>query len=344
MKNQPKTPISNRGFDAQFLSIAPYSNPLHLDGLIASIDSIRVKFTYRQFYTDPITDERKDTFTWLLDQLNNTADWLNGAYDVHTTESRFKIGNYAYTVHYDLQDSSFAVLIGRYTTPNNAVGQPYCKTGRYVYEAVMDFNPNKVSPDVWHGVMGILSAYSLSCTVQRFDLALDFPIARNDLQLVQRPGSLYHRLVDPKGVRTEYTGERQHHAAVKLYDKAADLGLPDSRCTRCELTLVPGKYKSVGDVFPKILSMAPVELSLDFSELDFHVQAVILHPDLYDILKASTSPNTFRKYDKQIREYSRLNSQQCQTYLELTDDQVQQIDRYVQQYTTQIITANQLVR
>ena len=337
MKNQPKTPISNRGFDAQFLSIAPYANPLHLDGLIASVDSLRVKFTYRPFFTDPITDDREDTFSWLLFQLNNTGDWIRGQYDVHTKESRFKIGNYAYTVHFDLKDSSFAVLIGRYTTPNNAVGQPFCKTGRYVYEAVMDFNPNKIPAEVWHSIIGILSTYSLSCTIQRFDLALDFPIARSDLQLVQRPGSLYHRLVDRQGVVTEYTGERQHHAAIKLYDKAADLGLPELSYTRCELTLVPGRSESIQDVFPKILSMAPVDLSMDFSALPFQVQAVIIHPDLYDILKATTSPNTFRKYDKLIREYG-------QTYLELTDDQVQQIDNYISQYLTSVIAHTTLVQ
>ena len=44
MENQPLTPYSNRGFNAQFLSIVPYSNPLLLDGVIASIDSLRIKF------------------------------------------------------------------------------------------------------------------------------------------------------------------------------------------------------------------------------------------------------------------------------------------------------------
>ena len=46
MENHPETPISNRGFNAQFLSIVPYSPPLLLDGVIASVDSLRIKFTY----------------------------------------------------------------------------------------------------------------------------------------------------------------------------------------------------------------------------------------------------------------------------------------------------------
>ena len=72
-----------------------------------------------------------------------------------------------------------------------------------------------------------------------------------------------------------------------------------------------------------------MELSIDFSNLPYPVQSVILHPDLYDFLKASTSPITFRKYDRQIREYG-------QTYLELPDDQARQIDSYVQKYLNTI--------
>ena len=72
-----------------------------------------------------------------------------------------------------------------------------------------------------------------------------------------------------------------------------------------------------------------MELSIGFSNLPYLVQSVILHPDLYDFLKASTSPNTFRKYDRQIREYG-------QTYLELPDDQARQIDSYVQKYLNTI--------
>lgn len=332
MKQTAKTPNSNRGFDAQFLSIAPYANPLFLDGVIASIDALRIKFTYRQSFTDFATHRRFDTLVYLLEQLNDTSRWLLGRYDVKTSHSRFKIGNYAYTVRFELENgNAFAVLVGRYSTPDQAVGCAYNKSESYVYDAVIDFNPNKIPEKVWRDVIGILSSYALTASVQRFDLALDFPIARNDLQLIQRPGSGYQCFIDSNGVKTEYTGKRQQHSAIKLYDKAADLDLPEVPCTRCELTLDPGKYKSVKDVFPKITSMAPVELSMGFSELPFQVQAVILHPDLYSVLKATTSPNTFRKYDKQIKAYG-------QTYLDLPDDQTKQIDNYIHQYLTSVIS------
>mgnify|MGYP000227740265 CR=1 FL=1 len=131
MENQPLTPYSNRGFNAQFLSIVPYSNPLLLDGVIASVDSLRIKFTYPKCYTDLAMHERHDTLVFLLDRLTDNSRWLLGQYDVKVAESRFKIGNYAYSVNFELRnDVSFTVLVGRYATPESATGYAYDKVNQ----------------------------------------------------------------------------------------------------------------------------------------------------------------------------------------------------------------------
>lgn len=131
MENQPLTPYSNRGFNAQFLSIVPYSTPLLLDGVIASVDSLRIKFTYPKCYTDLAMHERHDTLVFLLDRLTDNSRWLLGQYDVKVAESRFKIGNYAYSVNFELRnDVSFTVLVGRYATPESATGYAYDKVNR----------------------------------------------------------------------------------------------------------------------------------------------------------------------------------------------------------------------
>lgn len=323
MKSTPKTPNSNRGFNAQFLCIAPLSQPLVSDRVVASIDSLRIKYTYRTTFTDLGSNQRHDTLVYLLEQLTNVSAWLSGSYDIHVSESKFRIGNYAYTVHYEAENgSSFAVLMGRYCTPEQATGYGYNKAAGYVYDAVIDFNPNKVPSDVYTPVMALLASWALSVTVQRFDLALDLPAPRSELSLVQRPGSGYQCFIDKKGIKTEYTGERQHHSAIKLYDKAADLGHPDLDVTRCEITIDPKLFKSVKDLFPDITTTAPVALSMGFSDLPFQVQAVILHPDLYDLLKASVHPNTWRKYKSLIQEYG-------QTFYTLPDDTFKEIDSYV---------------
>lgn len=324
MKNSHDTPNSNRGFPAHFLCTAYLSQPLVSNGVVASIDSVRVKYVYRTTFTDPGSNQRHDTLVYLLEQLTSVSSWLRGGYDVHVYESRFRIGNYAYTVHYDTENgSSFAVLVGRYCTPEQATGYAYNKAAGYVYDAVIDFNPNKVPSDVYTPIMALLASRALSMTVQRFDLALDLPAPRSELSLVQRPGSGYQCFIDKKGIKTEYTGERQHHGAIKLYDKGADLGHPDLDVSRCEITIDPKLFKSVKDLFPDITTTAPVALSMGFSGLPFPVQAVILHPDLYGLLKASVHPNTWRKYKSLIQEYG-------QTFYTLPDDICKEIDGYVQ--------------
>ena len=323
VKSKAQTPISNRGFDAQFLCTVPHHNPLILDGIVASIDSIRLKFTYSKTGFDFDARERFDTINRLLCRLTSDQLWMMGHFDIEVGPERgFKIGNYMRTITYKLRDgSSFAVLVGRYC---------YDSTVKQIApEAIMDFNPNKVTLDFWQTIARILSSDAHGISVQRFDLAIDLPIPRNDLQLLQRPGSGYQCFVDPNGAKTEYTGERSHHGAIKLYDKGADLGLPDLICTRCEMTIDGSKYKGIKAHWPTILSHSPLDLTLDLADLPFEVRAVILHPDLHDILKASVNRNTWTKYKKLIQSYG-------QTYFTLTDDQIAQIDKYVRGYLARI--------
>lgn len=321
MKNTAKTPNSNRGFNAQFLSFAPLTDPLVFDRVVASIDSVRIKYTYPQMLCNPATFARTETLGYLFEQLNSIPRWLGdghevtaGRYDIHTNYSNFKIGNYSHTLKYTLPNNDgFAVLLGRYHADED--GQ------HTMPEVVLDFNPNKVPADIWQEVASILAPLSISTTIQRFDLALDFDSPRSELQLVERSGSRYQQYRE-KGTLTEYTGERQHHRAVKLYDKGAELGHPEMNVSRCEITIDPKRLKSVKDLFPEIRTTAPLELSIGFSELPFPVQAVILHPELADLLKTSCSPNTWRKHKAMIEAYGK-------TYYTLTDDQFREIDTYV---------------
>lgn len=323
MKKTSQTPISNRGFDAQFLCNVPRYDPLILDGIVASIDNIRMKFTYSKTGFDFEARERFDTINQLLYRLTSIQLWMLGLFEIDAGPERaFKIGNYMRTITYKLQDgSSFAVLAGRYC---------YDSSVKLIApEAVLDFNPNKITPEAWITVARILASEAHSITVQRFDLAIDLPISRDDLQLVQRPGSGYQCFIDPNGARTEYTGDRSHHGAIKLYDKGADLDLPDLICSRCEMTIDASKYKGIKSLWPTILSLSPLDLSFDMTELSFEVQAVILHPDLHDILKKSVNRNTWSKYRKLIQAFG-------QTYLSLTDDQAAQVDKYVRNYLARL--------
>jgi hypothetical protein len=298
-----------------------------LNGVTASIDNVRMKFVYSRSAFDFTANQRIDTIETLLNELTSVALFMEGDLDHQYTPSNFRVGNYAHTVTYKLTEGrSFAVLVGRYD---------YKESNRQIAaEAVIDFNPNKVPARAWQRITGILAARAISSHVVRFDLALDFPVERNTLQLVQRPGSKYSLLSDEKYIRTEYTGERSHHAAIKLYDKSAELQLP-TPCTRLEITIENSKFKSLQKLMPDIISLAPLEFSLGFGDLPPIVQAIIIHPDLYDVMRRSVSRNTWAGYKKELGNYKTRSGS---FFFTLPEDQIAEIEHYVRSYIAELLT------
>ena len=329
MSATTQTPISNRGLPAQFLCTPLYYHPLHLAGVTASIDNVRMKFVYAKSAFDFTANKHIDTIETLLNELTSVALFMEGELDHQYTSSNFRVGNYAHTITYKLTEGrSFAVLVGRYD---------YKESNRQIAaEAVIDYNPNKVPAKAWQRITGILAARAINSHVVRFDLAFDFPILRNNLRLVQRPGSQYHLLSDEQYTITEYTGQRSHHAAVKLYDKAAELQLPNP-CTRLEITIERSRFKTLQQLMPDIISLAPLELSLAFDELPPIVQAIIIHPDLYDRMRRSVSRNTWAKFKSILEDYKPGDSG---FFFTLPDDQITQIESYVRSYIAELPSAH----
>ena len=329
MSAATQTPISNRGLPAQFLCTPPYYRPLVLDGVTASVDNVRIKFVYSRSCYDFSANQRVDTIGDLLEQLTSVQLFMEGEVDFRHTHSNFRVGNYAHTITYRMADDrSFAVMVGRYD---------YKESNRQIAaEAILDFNPNKIPARVWARISGILAARATKSDVQRFDLALDFPVLRSILELVQRPGSKYQLLSDPNYIKTEYTGERSHHAAVKLYDKAAELNLP-MPLTRLEITIERSKFKSLPSLMPDIISHAPLALSLEFDTLPPIVQAIIIHPDLYERMMQSVSRNTWAKYKKILDNYQ---GEECGFFYTLPAEQLAQIERYVRTYIAELPKAH----
>ena len=320
MAKNGSTPISNRGFGSQNLRI-PYFNPLSLPDLTASVDGVRIKYTYSKSIYNYESRSSSDTLTALLNELTSVALFAEFPMNVLHREVNFRIGCYAHTLSYELPDAnSFAVLIGRYTYETSVKG--------IACEAVIDFNPNKTMGRGLKRILGILSSLAVDVSVQRFDLALDFFIQRDTLTLVRRGGSGYQRFVDDKGIITEYTGKRSHHSAIKLYDKGAEVGLP-CPVTRLEITIEWSKFSSVIPLMPTILSSAPLDFNLCFDQLPFPVKAVLIHPDLYDILKKSVSPNTWTKYKGLFNDYGAVN-------FTVPDETLKKIDDYVCKYITEL--------
>ena len=130
--------------------------------------------------------------------------------------------------------------------------------------------------------------------------------------------------------------EKRLHAAVKLYDKGAELQLP-TPCTRLEITIERSRFKTLQQLMPDIISLAPLELSLAFDELPPVVQAVIIHPDLYERMRQSVSRNTWAKHKSLLVSYKSGDSG---FFFTLPEDQITQIESYVRSYIAGLPSAH----
>lgn len=127
----------------------------------------------------------------------------------------------------------------------------------------MDFNPNKVST---HEVFKLLHEYlvkntrPMHRTVKRFDLAVDMPVARNDVFLVKDSRVYIERRHGQEW--TQYLGAQASHVGrVKLYNKQAEAGLTEP-LTRLEITLDPATpYEKIK--FPTVYYIETMQVSME---------------------------------------------------------------------------------
>lgn len=279
-------PNSNRPLNRQFLTSCfdgiPYANFFDDESGRYSIDSVRIKFTYDTEFYDYDSREKKsslDCMCFYIDQFRNNMD-------VTWREQSFSIGKYMCTATCAFPNGATAsFLVGRYSFKDKRGVSP---------EIVCDFNPNKVPFDELKPILCELSLNAIvPPQIQRFDLAIDIPEIRSNVFLA-KDGRSTHQSIGRKSLdETEYLGKRNSHGRTKVYNKSLELGL-DTNVTRCEITLT--RFSSIVEHIPNVYFYRDLQMGLDFSALDFAVQACIIHPDLVDVLKKSVSLNTWKKH------------------------------------------------
>ncbi len=148
-----------------------------------SIDSVRLKFTYALnsfVWSRGFSILSIDKMSFIIDNLQ-----IAGAdFDVQWSyKDFFKIGAYCRTARVSgclpgtCEAWSFAIMFGRYA---------YNASSHFLEpEIVMDFNPNKVPLSVISKFLLLLRDGVKSVRVVRFDIAFDFPVARNDVYFVR---------------------------------------------------------------------------------------------------------------------------------------------------------------
>lgn len=135
----------------------------------------------------------------------------------HYTSNR--TGSYRDLWTYAWEDESFSVGWGLIQ-----------KNHKTASEGFLEGNPNKIASHM-SDFMARCQSFGARFRLMRWDLAIDFPIARKNLRMLKDRRTY---VFDSRG--TEYLGQRNSAGRVKLYDKAKEQGHPELDLSRVELT------------------------------------------------------------------------------------------------------------
>lgn len=209
-----KTPMSNRGFVGDEIPTPPlfdaFSDP---SGVTCSLDMVRIKLGFDGAEGGEECSGRVCTFAHCDDYASYTSKVRPGG--VHVLH----------------------VLVFGDTSCTLGMGQMGGNSKIDYSKGFIEFNPNKLGDLEGFGAwIQWLRPWVARSQLSRFDLAVDLAAARNSVRLSK--SSLNGRAVYSATVSdslTEYLGKRNNPGFVKVYDKAAELGVTGD-LTRIELT------------------------------------------------------------------------------------------------------------
>lgn len=116
----------------------------------------------------------------------------------------------------------------------------------------LEYNPNKLH-DEGAALIRYLQGHGVKLESVRYDLAIDFPVARDAVRTL-KDGRNYEAHISD--ALTEYLGQRNKPGRVKVYDKTAEAGLDDP-LTRVELTVdATWSAEKIMEQLPTVFSYA----------------------------------------------------------------------------------------
>lgn len=257
-KNKKIAPISNRGDAVQKTANPSYHKEIKKDGMIYSIDMVRLKFKIKS----PKDVER--IMNIIRDRHLYTTDT---PYDYDYIERR---GMFKYRHNFNIHmknEQNFYIAFSFNNKKEN------------ICEGVIEFNPNKcfgqevkfyntgfdeetgeiIYTSVYQGdllnyfLIHLISNNAKYVKLVRYDLAVDIPYMKRQVRLVK--DNRTYKLVAPAqdtNTHTEYLGKHQNSGFVKVYNKTIESNL-DHDVTRVELTSEHGNnYDKFMSQFPEI--------------------------------------------------------------------------------------------
>lgn len=223
----------------------PYYKPFETPDAIYSVDMVRVAFDI---------GSHGQEFSNFLQQLDLKDALNNSLLDIQYYHSflEFKY-EHLWTISDKKSDVKATLSVGLHLRGGGA------NDGKSL--GFLEFNPNKVmySP-VLKEIITEIQVLSVETELKRYDLAIDLPIPRNLAKLERVGKKMYQQVIKDDGI-TEYSGRRNTHGFVKLYDKTKESNL-DRDFTRLEITLEP--LKDAKQAFP-VVRVNDAQYSLDMA-------------------------------------------------------------------------------
>lgn len=244
------------------------------NGEVYSLDKLVVVFHLRSISRERNGGQR------LLDEL---AGRLLLQYDHWQS---WKIGTYRDQFSIKCPDGeSFFLGVGLNTggLPNNT--------------ARVEFNPNKVGSS-WELAVVYNACWNISggqLTIKQYDLAIDYPIPREDLRLI-KDARLYEERCRSDADRTQYLGQRNQPGRCKLYNKQLEQGLAEP-LTRLEMTVAfeESAPEMVRRQMPQVVSVAGVvQTEMELPRLT--------DTDLFILTTLAREPERIRELGRRKRE------------------------------------------
>lgn len=238
-----------------------------------SVDKLRLRID------SPDTDEsfnalQKSIDTWTLPSSIDT--W-----------SERKTGRYRdmYSLEFEREDTSIVIGLAHMT------GKGKINKGH----GFIEFNPNKLYKEGLALIRRLLNNQGLRLSVVRYDLAIDYPIARDTVRTV-KDGRRYE-FISSDSI-TEYLGQQSKNGRVKVYDKQAESKL-DRTMTRVELTC-SGEWdtEQILAHLPRVFTFAGNDfegLQKNTKQLAIAFQALMVKGDSLEQWLAGLDPRTKTK-------------------------------------------------
>lgn len=187
-----------------------YWHPFRLeDGSVSSVDMVRLKLSFAGEQGGIWLSDHAQAF-----QCDDLQQW----------SSRVRPGGWHELWRFGFGESAVALGLGWMDAS--------CKVD--MAKGFIEFNPNKVAQDsrFWQ-LMEKVQSINSRADLLRYDLAYDVPRSRKSCRL-SKDRRMYSSVIS--GGITEYLGQRNAPGFVKVYDKAAELGIEGLDLTRIELT------------------------------------------------------------------------------------------------------------